>query len=253
MGKCFSVVDVLGFPFAKLDLADTLNLLTRQLAQASPFHVVTANPEILMRALHDHNYQLLLLEADLLTADGTGIIWAARELGTPLPGRVTGVDLTAGLLQYAAENGKSVGLLGGSPGVAEQAAQQMQKRFPALQIPVVHHGYLRDSDPETPARLMREAGVDICLVGMGAPLQEEWIHQHKALTGARLLMGIGGVLDLWAGCQKRAPKIFCNCGLEWAWRLLRQPSRLPRAMAIPRFMLRVKAVKGKKRVNLTDK
>ncbi len=228
---------VLDFDFAKLTLAESLAWLKNSLEnEGLPQHIVTANPEIVMLARKNPLLKTIILQSSMITADGTGIVWAAKFLGRPLPARVTGVELTDGLLSLAATAGLSVGLVGGKPGIAEAAAIKMRQRYPGLQIPVVCHGYLQDVDPALPARLMRENRVSIALVAMGAPRQEEWISAHKELAGARVLIGIGGVLDIWAGCQRRAPAFCCRWGMEWAWRLLCQPTRLVRALAIPAFI-----------------
>jgi N-acetylglucosaminyldiphosphoundecaprenol N-acetyl-beta-D-mannosaminyltransferase len=237
--KSIPTCRVLDFDFARLTLAECLAWLQNALESDAPQHVVTANPEIVMLARKNPQLKRIMLNSPMITADGTGIVWAAKLLGRPLPMRVTGVDLTDGLLTMAAAAGLSVGLLGGKPGVAEAAAIKMRQQYPGLSIPVVLHGYLQDSDPAVPARLMRDSGVSIVLVAMGAPRQEEWISSHQELSGAKILVGIGGVLDIWAGCQRRAPALCCRWGMEWAWRMFSQPSRIVRGMAIPAFVAEV--------------
>ena len=163
---------------------------------------------------------------------------AARILGTPLKGKVAGVELGREVLAFASDDGLPVYFLGGKPGVTEAAAEKMREAYPALQICGMHDGYFQKSGEENDAvlNLINESGAKILFVCLGAPAQEKWIAQNKdRLPGVQILMGLGGSLDVYAGTVKRAPKIFIKLGLEWLYRLLKEPRRIGRMMSLPKF------------------
>ena len=176
--------------------------------------------------------------------DGIGVVYAAKILGTPLQGRVPGCDFAAALCGWMAENGKKLFLLGAKPGVAEQAAENLEKAHPGLSVCGTHDGYFKDDAPVVDA--IGAAGADVVFVCLGAPKQEHWMIEHGPQTGASLLIGLGGSLDVFAGTVKRAPKIWQKLGLEWLYRLLRQPSRIGRMAKLPLFLVSAVKAKGKK-------
>lgn len=203
-------------------------------------HVVTANPEMILAALEPGSVPSLkkvLDDAELVVADGIGVVWASRLQGSPLPERVPGVDLAASLLEMAAQKGWRVFLLGGEPGVAAEAARRMMQKHTDLRVVGTDHGYFTDDDAIV--QKIAAADVDLLLVGMGVPKQEHWIAAHRRRLRARVMMGVGGALDVFAGRVRRAPLIWQRVGLEWAYRLLQQPRRIGRMAALPRFVIRV--------------
>ena len=173
--------------------------------------------------------------ASLVLPDGAGVVLGARILGTPLRARTPGVEFGAGFMARLAESGHSLYLLGAKPGVAAAAADRLREQYPGLRIAGTHDGYFQDDAPVTAA--VRESGADVVFVCLGAPRQELWMEAHGAETGARLLCGLGGSLDIFAGVSRRAPKFFCDHGLEWFYRLCREPWRLGRMMRLPLFLL----------------
>ena len=206
----------------------------------APAAIFTPNAEMIYRAANDRSIASLLNSGDVNTADGVGTIWASHRLGTPLPERVAGIDLGEAALAIAAECGLGVFLVGGKPGVAERAADQLKQRFPSLIIAGTHHGYFDNgSDEEASLKSrVRESGTRLLIVCLGFPRQERWIADNKNELGSvRVVMALGGSLDVWSGDVQRAPVIIRKMQLEWMWRILRDPRRWRRSAALPKFVI----------------
>ena len=217
-----------------------------KLAQGPGFsYVVTPNPEIVDLARADAGYRDLLNGAGLVLPDGIGVVYAAKLLGRPLKGRVPGIDFATGLLDRLAKNGGKLFLLGAKPGVAEQAAARLKAAHPGLVICGVNDGYFKDSAPVV--EKIKEAAADVVFVCLGAPKQEKWMAQYGPGTGAHLMAGLGGALDVYAGNVKRAPVLWQKLGMEWAYRLIRQPSRIGRMAKLPLFLVDARRQSKKER------
>lgn len=197
--------------------------------------VVTLNPEMVMRARRDPGLRAVIGNALLVTADGVGVVWAARLAGFAIPERVTGIDLAEALLTRAAPLGYAAFLLGADDGVAEAAADALTFRLPGARIADVWSGDPQPaSDAEAVARV-RASGARLLLVAYGAPTQELWIARNlRALPGV-VAIGVGGALDMIAGRKSRAPRWMRAAGLEWLYRLAREPARWRRMLALPAF------------------
>ena len=175
-------------------------------------YVVTPNPEIVEVCREDPAVMDIVNRADLVLADGIGVIKGAAMLGTPLKGKVPGIEFAAGLLGKLAKEGRSVYLLGAKPGVAELAGKRLSGQYPGLKIAGTHDGYFQEDAPVVED--IRASGADVVLVCLGAPKQEKWMAKNGADTGAHLLCGLGGSLDVFAGVVERAPKFWCDHGLS---------------------------------------
>lgn len=194
-----------------------------------PCTVFTPNALMLERAQRDPSLCRLLNRATLSLADGAGVVWASKRLGTPLPERIAGIDFGQALLARAAEEGLRVFLLGGKEGVAPRAAKALQKELPSLCICGTHHGYFDACGEENQHILaeIQKSQADILLVCLGFPIQERWVTANVGqLFRIKVIACLGGSLDVWAGDVHRAPRFLQTCGLEWAWRTLCQPRRL---------------------------
>lgn len=236
--------DVLGVGFDDLTLEEAA-AAGAALVEAGGFHyAVTPNPEFLLAAKHNPAFRQALLGADLVLADGVGVVYSAKILGRPLKGKVPGIDFAQRLLAWMARHGKRLFLLGAKPGVAEQAGENLKKRYPDLLLCGTHDGYFQTDGPVVDQ--IRAARADVVFVCLGAPKQERWMAQYGPETGAHLMVGLGGVLDVYAGHVKRAPEIWQKLGLEWCYRLLHQPSRLGRMAKLPLFLLEAAREKGKR-------
>lgn len=227
-------VDVLGVAFDNVTLDEAVERAMALLEEDGPHLAATPNPEIVQCAGKDPEYARILADADLVIPDGIGVIHAAKILGRPLKGRVPGIDFAAALMGRMAETGRRLFLLGAAPGVAEQAAANLQAAHPGLVICGVYDGYFKEDGPVV--QKIRDARADVVFVCLGFPKQEKWIAAHGAETGARLLIGLGGSLDVFAGKVERAPEQFQKLGLEWLYRLMKQPSRAGRMAKLPLFL-----------------
>ena len=196
-------------------------------------YVVTPNPEFILNARKDAVFAGDLAGAALTLADGVGVVYAAKILGTPLKGKVPGIDFAAGLMAGMAEKGQRLYLLGARPGVAELAARNLEERFPGLKVCGVRDGYFPWEDSPAIAEEIRKADAHGVFVCLGAPKQERWMAQYGTATGARLLVGLGGSLDVFAGTVERAPEGWQRLGLEWLYRLKKEPWRWKRMIRLP--------------------
>jgi N-acetylglucosaminyldiphosphoundecaprenol N-acetyl-beta-D-mannosaminyltransferase len=199
--------------------------------------VFTPNPEILLMAREDRSYASVLNTADLALPDGAGVALIESLLSRRRIRRWPGVEIAAALLQLGAEHGVTVAFVGGAADVAERAAERCRARLPGIHVDVV--GADADIDEDGRARLaeydlelveqLRAAQPAIIFVGLGAPKQERWIaRQAEEIPSARIMIGVGGAFDMWAGRLPRAPRLMRRVGLEWMWRLALEPRRLPR-------------------------
>ncbi|MBQ9458512.1 MAG: WecB/TagA/CpsF family glycosyltransferase [Oscillospiraceae bacterium] len=232
-------VDVLGVGFDNVTMEEALVRGAELMQREGAHYVVTPNPEIVEACRADAEAMSAVNGADLVLPDGIGVIYGAKMLKTPLKERVPGIEFGTGMLQWCAGHGKSVYLLGAKPGVAERAAENLTRRFPDLVIAGTRDGYFQDD--AAAAEQIRESGADMALICLGAPKQEKFMARYGDLTGARLLLGLGGSLDVFAGVAQRAPDFYVNHNLEWFYRLLKNPTRIGRMMKLPLFLLHVAA------------
>jgi len=206
-------------------------VILRRLDSGQRTFVITANPEFVMLARRDEEIARISREADLVIADGTGVVVGSRLLGDGLS-RVAGRVLVDRLLPQLAARGDSVYLLGAGVGVAERAANALQKRAPLLRIAGTYAG---SADEESAARVAA-AAPGVVLVAYGMPKQERWIARHLAsLPSVKLAIGVGGVFDQLAGVQRLPPDLMHRLGLEWLWRLANDPARWRRQRVLPLF------------------
>ena len=223
--------DILGVGFDDLTPEEAARR-GASLAQTEGFHyAVTPNPEFLLAAKKDAPFRQALLGADLVLADGVGVTYAAKILGRPLKGRVTGIGFAQDLMAWMAQAGKRLYLLGAKPGVAELAAANLKAQHPGLIICGVHDGYFQEDGPV--AADIRAQSADVVFVCLGAPKQELWMVKNGPASGAKLMVGLGGCLDVFAGIVERAPEGFQKLGLEWLFRLMKEPSRIGRMSKLP--------------------
>ena len=156
-----------------------------------------------------------------------------------MPERVAGFDVTCAVLEKMSQSGESVFLFGAKPGVAEIAKKKMEEKYPGLKVAGTRDGYFKPEDEEEIINQINESGANLLLVCLGAPKQEKWIAKNREKLQVNLCMGVGGTLDVFAGVAKRSPEIFIKLNLEWLYRFAKNPSRIGRFMALPRFILKV--------------
>lgn len=199
--------------------------------------IVAINPEKIIKAKEDPALKKLLNEAEIQIPDGIGVILASKIQKGQITSRVTGVDMMMRLCAEAAKRGKAVFLYGGKPGVADKASEKLKELYPEINIAGTQHGYEKDND-KIIAKI-NEAKPDILFVAMGSPKQENWINANRDNLYPTIYQGVGGSFDVLAGNVKRAPEAFQKVGLEWFYRLMKEPKRIKRQMALPLFLLEV--------------
>jgi N-acetylglucosaminyldiphosphoundecaprenol N-acetyl-beta-D-mannosaminyltransferase len=198
--------------------------------------IYTPNSEIVVRAYDDPAFSELLNQADFLVPDGAGLLLAARLIGDPLQERVAGFDLMRNLLKQAADKDISFYFLGGKPGIIDSAVNNIKSKLPELNMAGFHHGYLDQDLTESVIKDINEKQPDILLVGMGVPRQEKFFSKYFDELQIKVGLTVGGSFDVWAGQVDRAPLWMQKLYLEWFYRLLQEPTRWKRMMAIPRFI-----------------
>jgi len=232
-------ISVLNMPIDVVTMDDTVHIIDKWLLEKQPHFVVTANAEMVMQAQEDDELFTILKQADLVLADGAGVVWASKHNGCPLPERVAGADLVNRILSLAASKQYRIFLLGAAPGVAEQAVIRAKSAYRGIEICGVKDGFFTTGEEAAVIAAIRAAKPDILLVGLGVPRQEKWLWHNKELLGTPVCMGVGGVIDVLAGVSKRAPLWMQKASLEWAYRLIKQPSRIGRMLALPKFVIKV--------------
>jgi N-acetylglucosaminyldiphosphoundecaprenol N-acetyl-beta-D-mannosaminyltransferase len=215
-----------GLPFRAASLPEVRDHLLSDLDAGSQNVVVTPNTDHVIRLAHDEDLRALYARADVVVADGMPVVWASELLHDPLPGRVTGVDLTNALAAGLAERGAGVFVLGGHEGLAERAGAALVAANPGLRIAGTHHGYFDGTDDPDVIAAVNAADPAALLVGMGSPRQERWAIEHGAVLRPRIVLCVGGALEVLAGTRQRAPAWMQRSGLEWSYRLMQEPGRL---------------------------
>ena len=196
------------------------------------YAIYTPNSEIIMAAKKDHEFKELLNSADMTTPDVIGVVKDAGILGTPLPERVGGFDLTCRVVEYLNENKMSLFILGGKPGVAETAAENLKKQYPDLVIAGTNDGYFKEDEPIV--MKVATSAPDYLMVCLGAPKQEKFIAAYKDKLNAKVMIGAGGSADVFAGTMARAPEFFIKHNLEWLYRIVKA-KRLKRSLSLFAF------------------
>lgn len=231
---------ILGVPVHPVTMAGTLALVEQYMAEPRLHQIATVNPEFVMAAQDDPDFRRVLHAADLCIPDGVGLLFAARRWGQSLPERVPGSELVGHLAELAAARGWSLFLLGAAAGVAEQAARLLAERYPGLVVAGTFAGSPAIEENDDIVRRINESGAALLFVAYGAPKQDKWIDRNRgALPAVRVAIGVGGSLDFITGRAIRAPRWVQRLGLEWLHRLIREPWRWRRMLALPRFAWRV--------------
>jgi len=238
--------EVLGISFDNLTREEATREGARLLAEDRFHYVVTPNPEFILAAEKDETFRNILNEADLVLPDGIGVVYSAKIMGTPLQERVPGIEFAADMLACLNEMGGRLFLLGAKPGVAEEAGRRILEQYPDIVLCGTQDGYFKDE--EEVLLKVSAARPDLLFVCLGAPKQEKWMARWGKHTGARMAIGLGGCLDVFAGNVERAPESWQKLGLEWAYRLKKEPKRIGRMAKLPLVLVKAAGarIKGKK-------
>lgn len=239
-------IKILDVPVHPLTMGEAVSALEESITSGEQAFVVTANAEIIMMCQEDAGYKKIVSQdAQLVLPDGAGAVWAGRHLGYKVPERVAGFDLYCQLLDKAAQKGYKAFFFGGSPGIAEAAKAKSEELYPGVQVVGCRNGYFKEEESLAIIDEINASGADMLFAALGAPKQEKWLVRYREQLKPKILMGIGGSFDVFAGKMERAPKWMQDASLEWLFRLYKQPSRFMRMMALPKFVLKV-VFSGKK-------
>jgi N-acetylglucosaminyldiphosphoundecaprenol N-acetyl-beta-D-mannosaminyltransferase len=230
---------ILGVRVDAVTFDQALALIESFVAGGRPRQVVTVNPEFVMAAQSDAEFRRIINTSALALPDGVGVWWASRHLRQSLPDRIPGADLVERLAELSAQRGYRLYFLGAMPGVADKAVQVLRNHHPGLIVAGIHGGSPRLEDEATSVARVCAARPDILLVAYGAPAQDRWIARNMERLGVPVCIGVGGSFDYIAGVRPRAPRWLRQLGLEWLHRLITQPWRWRRMLALPRFVWRV--------------
>jgi N-acetylglucosaminyldiphosphoundecaprenol N-acetyl-beta-D-mannosaminyltransferase len=232
---------LLGVPVDALSEAEAVDWVAHAIADGRPRLVISVNPERIMHAGRDPAFAAVLRSADLALADGAGVLWAARRLGHPLPGRVAGVDFVKALAARGAADGWRFFFLGGGPGVAEAAGGVLRETYPGFILAGAQPGSPDPGSDAATTQAVRSSQAQVLLLAYGAAAEEAWLARNLERSGAIIGLGVGGAFDFISGRARRAPRWMREHGLEWLHRLASQPWRWRRMLALPRFVVRVVA------------
>ncbi|MCY4110263.1 MAG: WecB/TagA/CpsF family glycosyltransferase [Chloroflexi bacterium] len=230
-------IDLMGIPISTVRSGEAMAWIAAWAESANTRTVYTVNPEFIMRARRDPAFRQVLERSDMNVPDGIGVVAAARLSRLPITERVAGVDLVQTICEQGSFRGLRIFLLGGAPGVADDAAARLEAALPGLRIAGCSSA---SSDPQFDEATVAEinaAKTQILLVAFGAPSQELWIERNLERLRCGVAMGVGGTLDYLSGRITRAPRLVGDIGLEWAFRLAVQPHRWRRMAVLPGFTL----------------
>ena len=228
---------ILGCKLDALDADAATAAIVEFAKRGTGAQIVTLGTEMVVYARRDRAYRDVINACALSLCDTAGLLAVARSRGVPLRERVTGVELIEHLCARAGADGIGVYLLGGSPGVAEKAAAELALRYPGLAVRGTRDGYFSDRDSPDVAAAIAASGAQLLFAGLGFPKQEFWLARYLKQTGCGAGIGVGGSFDVISGKVERAPAAWQRAHLEWLYRLIREPHRWRRQLALPQFVL----------------
>lgn len=240
-------ITILGVPIDNVTLED-VGIITEKLIKESNKTckmVFAPNVEFIMMAQKDKEFFNLLQESSLSTPDSIGVIMGAKLQKKAFKERIPGQSYFRKVIELSNEKGYSIYLLGGEPGIPEKAKENLEKLYPNVNIVGLHHGYF---DKNVEKEVINEINLlqpNVLFVALGAPKQEKWIKEHRHELKVDIAAGQGGTYDYEAGKIKRAPVWIQKIGMEWFWRLLREPSRIKRQLVLPVYLLKILFAKDK--------
>lgn len=241
-----STIHILSIPIGNVTKEEACAFAFKCIEEGRAASIATANAEMVMKAQSDEELADMLQHADLVVPDGAGVLWAAEQTGQQFRERVAGIDLACRLISEAALRQTPVYFFGGAEGVAREAAANLEKQVGKLHIVGTHSGFFSGEEERQIIEEIRSGGTQLLFVALGVPKQEKWIREHLYELGPCVCMGVGGAFDVLSGRLDRAPKWMQEHRLEWLYRLLKEPTRIKRMMALPQFVAAVKRDKGAK-------
>lgn len=235
--KEMETFSLMGLKVNNVSMEETLEHIDNLIKSGGSHLVVTLGVEMVMWAQNDEDFRNIVNSASLVTPDSSGILWASKKAGHPLKERVPGVEIIEAAAKNADRFPWRTFLLGAKPGVAKLAGERLKEKYASFNLVGVYHGYFKDDDEAI--EKIRDAAPQLIFVAMGFPAQEKWFWRNKERLGNIVAVGVGGSFDVLSGNIKRAPAIFRKFGVEWLYRLLKEPRRIKRMAVLPKFVLRV--------------
>ncbi len=233
------IVNILDVNISRLSMQETL-LKIDDYIKEDQFHMIfTPNSEIIMLSRENKDLKLILDDADLLVPDGVGVVLASKINKKSVKEKVAGCEILNNILNIANNKDYKIYFLGGKPNIAKRAIDNTKAKLPNVNFVGFHDGYFKENEEIDIINEINASGADILFVALGAPKEEFWVYKHKDDLKVNVAIGVGGSFDILAGESKRAPKIFIKLGLEWFYRLLKEPWRYKRMLALPKFGLTV--------------
>lgn len=247
-------LSIMGVRINNITMNEVMDIIKTKISNNKQYTIYTPNTEFVMMCQKDDEFMELMNNSDINIPDGIGLIYASKIKKHPLKEKVAGFDLSVNLLKLANENSLKLFVVGGKPGVAEKAMKNVHEKYPNIDIVGIQHGYFKGTHlgkngHEEELKVLEninKAEPHILFVGFGAKKQEQWIEYNKDKINAKIIIGNGGTLDGLAGNVKRAPEIFIKLGLEWFYRLMKEPKRITRQILLPIFMFKI--LFGKKNI-----
>ncbi len=233
------IIEIMDVPFDTTGMDGAVKKVMGYFKDGGEHIVCTPNPEIVMDAQKDKTLFSILRAADLVVPDGIGIVWASKFCHKKLKERVSGYDLCINVFDKMKYENRTVYFFGGKPGVAAEAAKRVELKYKGINVVGCRNGYFSQKDENNIIAEIKAASPDLLLVGLGSPKQEKWIYDNLRFTGARVAIGVGGCFDVMAGNLNRAPEIYRTMGIEWLYRLIKQPTRFKRMLKLPKFAIMI--------------
>lgn len=236
-------INIRGLDFDNVTLDEALKAVEDYISRGEQCVVFTPNAEIAQMAVEDESFKQLVSSADILIPDGAGVVLASKILKKPLKCKVPGCELAERLVENSAQGKYSIFFYGSKPtteegpSVADLANQKMAEKYHGFSAAGTSHGYVKPDGYDALIDSINSSGADILFVCLGVPMQEKWIAANRDRLNPRVIIGLGGTLDVFAGTVKRAPEFFVKANLEWFYRLIKEPRRLGRMMKLPKFIL----------------
>ncbi len=233
------IVEIAGINIDDISMEQAVDRIYEFIRSNKNHAIYTPNAEIMMDGITNREMKTILNNADMLVADGAGVVLASKILGKEVAEKVSGYDLVKNLLTASSKRPIKFFLFGGKPGIPEKANANIICDYPGAEVVGTRNGYFSTEDEESIINEINASGADILLVCLGAPKQELWITENKDKLKVKACMGVGGTLDVLAGNVKLAPDFFRDHGLEWLYRLFKEPKRFKRMLKLPKFILYV--------------
>lgn len=227
----------LGVDVSPLNYEEIIDDLRTRMMDGKQSTIIAVNPEKVIKAEENEELRGLINGSTYQIPDGVGILLASKLKGGSITSRVTGVDMMERLIRFAAEEHHKVFLYGAKEEVVTEAKRKLEEKYPGLIISGYENGYVQDQ--QALVEKINESGAELLFVAMGSPKQELWIREHMPHLNVKVFQGVGGSFDVFAGKVQRAPSFYRKLGLEWLYRLMKEPHRFKRQLALPRFLLKI--------------